>query len=233
MEIIELLHELAIREVTLHVVGCNAIEYRGRTSRLTDELLESMREHKPMLLQLLQPVDDYESEERLAIQQESELPGQDFDPANPGADLYDKSQSYWNHLDDEGKEYLRQPAGLYSLRCPYCRKIGSHANDCLEHEQIDFGKYKGRRLSQVPKKYLRYIVRLEGIKDEHRQQVRAELGRRQLTRLNAGQATDTDMVQYVAKPFVLGYNEASRPRCSNTPSSSNRQPLNEKGDGYG
>ena len=50
MQLPDLMHQLTTGGFTLALVGCNDIEVKGPTHRLTPELKGSLRHHKPALL---------------------------------------------------------------------------------------------------------------------------------------------------------------------------------------
>ncbi len=90
MDIPELLHNLTLQGFSLGVVGCDSIEVQGPVAKLSPSLKQALQEHKPSLLQILQPRkettgDDYAEAERWAIQHEHELPPQEFNPDEFGA----------------------------------------------------------------------------------------------------------------------------------------------------
>ena len=55
MTLSDLLHSLTTQGVILVCVGCDAIEARGPVNSLSPEQRQALRQHKPTLLQMLQP----------------------------------------------------------------------------------------------------------------------------------------------------------------------------------
>ena len=55
MELASLMATLTAEGFTMGAVGCNAIEVKGPTHRLTPALRQALAEHKPTLLAMLAP----------------------------------------------------------------------------------------------------------------------------------------------------------------------------------
>lgn len=71
MDVQTLTSTLQAEGFALTLAGCNAITVSGPMHRLTPELRQSLKEHKPTLLSMLATEGNLE---RLAIQEESDMP---------------------------------------------------------------------------------------------------------------------------------------------------------------
>lgn len=73
------------------------------------------------------------------------------------------NEYYWNTLCDEDYEYL---TGVRSLpqRCTWCGGHYFHSPLCDQMRSsweptMSFGKYKGKSISDIPKEYLKWILK--------------------------------------------------------------------------
>lgn len=84
----------------------------------------------------------------------------------------------WGQLNDRDLAYLTAPRGAEP--CPWCSRRTGHSEACtdlrLEWEvEMPFGKWKGRKLSQVPRDYLEWLQRKHGITSDLRDAVKFQL----------------------------------------------------------
>lgn len=174
MELASLLATLTAEGFTMGAVGCNAIEVKGPTQRLTPALRQALAEHKPTLLAMLTPQGDaYAGEERQAIQREGEADAEAV--AFPFG--VNDDDGWWDCLTEADRRELtaqREPRSP----CCWCGGRNHHHPQCFGQPTMPWGKHKGQPLATVPRGYLAFVHR-QGIgREETRQSFLAELRRR-------------------------------------------------------
>jgi len=85
-----------------------------------------------------------------------------FDRA-PEGDCGASEPDWWGLISDEDRDYIAVPREPLSP-CPWCGGRLHHSEACQEQKEgwtpkMTFGKHKGKRVDQVPVKYLRWLVR--------------------------------------------------------------------------
>lgn len=85
----------------------------------------------------------------------------------------------WGQLNDRDLAYLTAPRPAIEP-CPWCRRRFGHSEACsdlcLDWEvEMPFGKWKGKKLSQVPRDYLEWLQHKHGITSELRKAVKRQL----------------------------------------------------------
>ncbi len=85
----------------------------------------------------------------------------------------------WGQLNNRDLAYLAAPRPV-AEPCPWCRRRYGHSQACvdlrLEWEvEMPFGKWKGKKLSQIPRDYLEWLQHKHGITSELRDAVSRQL----------------------------------------------------------
>lgn len=147
----ELFVSLTERGIQLLVDG-DRLRYYPR-SALTPELLGELRRQKSELLNLLAP------------------------PVIPSRDIAQSSDSeanefYWQQIRETDRRYLLGPRH-YPRPCLWCGGRLVHHPRCQElklswEPVIPFGRYAGKKVSDVPRNYLKWLVHQLGPETELR-----------------------------------------------------------------
>lgn len=134
------------------VADGDALRYRPRCA-LTPDLAARLKAHKADLLTVLRPRGAPDGDDpgaalatlRAAVAVES-------------ADTID----WWQHILDEDRAYLLGPRD-WPQPCPWCGGRLRHNPLCVElraswEPSLPFGKHKGKRLGDVPRDYLAWLL---------------------------------------------------------------------------
>jgi hypothetical protein len=110
-------------------------------------------------------------------------PFSDAPPPEPESQEWiDENEANWCDARDDDIDYLLRPPNWPTSRCLYCDGYLVHSEDCKELREswlpaLAFGKHKGKRLKEVPKDYLRWLMKSDAIKDvDVRKAARSVLG---------------------------------------------------------
>lgn len=100
-------------------------------------------------------------------------------PAVSTLDPFAPDDFEWGQLNDRDLAYLSAPRPSLAP-CPWCSRRTGHSQACVDlrldwEVEMPFGKWKGRKLSQVPRDYLEWLQHKHGITAELRDAVRLHL----------------------------------------------------------
>ena len=151
-ETASLLHTLTVEGFALGVVGCNALECRGPTARLTPELRAALAEHKPTLLAMLgapggrirsgRAVGYPDGSCRCRRGGEVARPWCDVaEPTSPEAEVTPEPDDWWAMVPKADRQALTAPTPRE--RCCWCGGISHHNPECLDLPRAARGKQKG------------------------------------------------------------------------------------------
>jgi hypothetical protein len=131
---------------------------RSPAGLLSASDLALLREHKSDLVRVLAPVDA----EREAIQWLDKLPQAEADKVvEQGLRQWRElvSWDWFDHISDEDRDHLLGPRS-WPEPCLWCGARLSHGPACeiiRQEIELPLGKFKGKRLDQVPKGYLGWL----------------------------------------------------------------------------
>lgn len=92
-----------------------------------------------------------------------------------------ESDRCWQWLSNDDRNYLLAPR-VKPQPCPWCGGRLRHSALCQDLHawwavRLDFGKFRGRRIQDIPVTYLEWLIRFGAIRDKHtRAAVRDLLG---------------------------------------------------------
>jgi len=166
---------LSERGIVLIADGPN-LRFHPR-DQMTPELLRQVRAHKAALLVLARRNggDGDEPPKTREVQGGFVARGSEItstQPAAPGQELVPlrdhvpesaAEAGFWASISAEDDRYLTGPRILPKSRCPWCGGYLVHPRACKElsaawEPTLPYGKYRGRRVWDVPVDYLRWML---------------------------------------------------------------------------
>jgi hypothetical protein len=91
-------------------------------------------------------------------------------PLRPGDVSAVDNEFYWDQLDEKDRRYLTGPR-RWPDPCAWCGGRRCHSAMCDElHEhwavRLKFGKYKGRKIQDLPSDYLLWLLKVRAVRDQ-------------------------------------------------------------------
>ena len=87
-----------------------------------------------------------------------------------GTPIEDDNEFCWDQIEEKDRHYLTAPRRVPDP-CAWCGGRRCHSAMCDElHEhwaiRMKFGRYKGKKIQDVPPDYLRWLLKARAVRDE-------------------------------------------------------------------